>query len=382
MNITRRTGLLVLAVCGICCSPPASCTDVYLGRIYYGEGGGGGSGGAGGISLSSGGNGDTCSGTCEALPMEPANPEDFMLLWLGPPGQEPECPAWAPRPWVPVGFPDLVAPAAECTPCTCKPPKGSCALPEELVAYYSHPAECPAPTGTPFKAFAAPDGWDGSCTTHDSIPADPACSGSSCIQHLMVPPLGVTDPPTCEPDLQPPAKVEPAHWPYSARICKGDRMGNCQDYGKFCKQPAPPGFLECFVLQGANIECPLEWTDKHVIYTEDTITDNRGCAPCSCNAPVGSKCSASVSVYTDDCCGCSDPGAPALFTLGVESTSATCGDIKPIGSALGSKKATAPVYQPGRCEPLGGGPAGEATGVLPFDNSAYTACCRPNVVPR
>jgi hypothetical protein len=385
-----RTNLTVLGVCGVCCSLAASCIGEGIVLDFRSGGGGSGSGSGGGggedISLSSGGNGDTCAGTCQPAPTRPTWSRNFVLLWLGSAGQAPPCPQdVAPTDWfrgVPV-FTDLVAPDAKCAPCTCQPPKGSCALPRELAAYYSHPAECPAPMGTPFKAFGAPDGWDGSCTTYDAIPGDPTCSGSGCLQHLMIPPLVVTDPPTCEPVLPPPPKIEPAYWAHSARVCyRAEPPGHCLNSEEFCAPTAPAGFLECIFLEGVGHDCPPEWADKHEIYTESTITDTRGCDSCTCEAPVGSKCGTSVSVYTDDCCGCSDPGAPALLTLGVDSTHASCGDITPIGSALGSKKATAPVYQPGSCTSLGGGPVGKATGVEPKDDSAYTTCCRPSRVPR
>jgi hypothetical protein len=385
MNIPWRTGLMVLALCGMCCSPSPNCTgDWYLGEI--GSGGGSGSGVGGGISVpDGGGNTNTCSGTCAPLPEFPADDRSFVLLWLGPSGQEPDCPEGAPHPGLPTGFADLVAPPAACAPCTCQPPKGSCSLPTELAAYYSHPAECPAPLGTPFKPFAAPDGWEGSCTTYDAIPGDPTCSGSGCIQSLMIPPLGVTDPPTCKADLPPPPKVEPASWPSSARLCIGTTTGECWDHGKFCRAPGAEGFLECHAIEGAKVECPRKWTDKHIVYKYPTLEDTRACAECTCGAPVGSKCSSSVSVYTDDACGTLSPGASALLTLGVDSTGPACGTV-PSGSALGSKKATHPEYQPGSCVPSGhpthNDPIGEARGVDLGTGSVYTVCCKQNEVPR
>jgi hypothetical protein len=86
----------------------------------------------------------------------------------------------------------------------------------------------------------------------------------------------------------------------------------------------------------------------------------------------------SVSVYTDDCCGCSDPGAPALLTLSAASTRSSCGDV-PSGAALGSKEATPPVYQPGQCAPSGqpdhNDPIGAVTGDDSEPDSGYTLCC-------
>jgi hypothetical protein len=383
-----RTGLLVLTLCGICCSPPASCTDVYIGSLYDDVGGGGGIG-VGGGSVSSGGGGDTCQGTCEPAPFTQLAGLPFVLLGRVPTDQEPPpCPAVAPQDGV-TGYTDMSGTApAECAPCTCQPPKGSCALPTALAAYYSHPAECPAPMETPSKPFTAPDGWDGSCTTYDAIPGDPICSGSNCIQSLMIPPLGVTDPPTCEPELPPPPKIEKAEWGNSGTVCSRPSVqGSCRSPTvEICAPTAPPGWLTCLRRDGADLPCYEPWADKHVFYTDSTIKDTRGCAACTCGAPVGSKCSTSVSVYTDDCCGCNDPGAPTLVTLGVDSMGASCGDIKPSGSALVSKEATPPVYQPGQCAPSGqpdhNDPIGAVTGVNSLPDTAYTLCCRSYEVPR
>jgi hypothetical protein len=347
---------------------------------------GGGGSGAGGDSISIGGNGDTCQGTCQPDPDVRLHP-DFVLLGRSPLDEEPPpCPATAPTDGV-TGFTDMHGTApAECAPCTCLPPKGSCALPTALAAYYS-PAECPAPMGTPFKAFAAPDGWDGSCTTYNAIPGDPTCSGSNCIQSLMIPPLVVTDPPTCEPALPPPPKIEMAAWGHHARFCRLDKsLGACSSNSDICVPTAPAGWLSCIRRDGADMPCYEPWADKHVFYTNGEINDTRGCAECTCSAPVGSNCVTSVSVYTDDCCGCRDPGAPALLTLGADSTRSSCGDILPMGSALGSKMATPPMYQPGQCAPSGQPDHNDPIGAVTVDHSmadtAYTFCCRSYQVPR
>jgi hypothetical protein len=346
-------------------------------------------GGTGGISISdgsvsSGGEGGTCRGTCwPNLDLRFLMGDgSVVLLGLAPEDQEPpDCPADAPNDGV-IWRTDLAAPPAECASCSCQPPKGSCALPTELAAYYSHPAECPAPMGTPFKAFGAPKGWDGTCTTQDAIPGKPMCSGSTCIQSLMIPPVVVTEPPTCEPALPTPTKLEAPHWGHSARICVSTDGGHCLSSKEECGPTASPGFLTCWSRPGADLPCYGEWSDRHVVYASNAFKDTRGCAACTCGAPAGSTCVASVSVYKDDCCGCSDPGAPAFLTLPVDSTRSTCGDISPPGSALGSKEATVPVYQPGKCAAFGGEPIGVVTGDDSLPDSAYTLCCLTPDIPR
>jgi hypothetical protein len=222
--------------------------------------------------------------------------------------------------------------------------------------------------------------------TYSAIPGDPMCSGSSCVQSLMIPPVVLTDPPTCEPALPTPPKIETPHWGHSARVCyRYDPLGKCLNDMQFCGPTAPPEFLECWARPGADMPCHGEWSDRHVLYessTRSTFKDTRGCAACMCGAPVGSKCGTSVSVYSDNCCGCNDPGAPALLTVGVESTNASCGPIVPVGSALGSKKATPPVYEPGKCTAMGGEPIGTVTGDASLPDSALTLCCRTYDIPR
>jgi hypothetical protein len=347
-------------------------------------------GGTGGISISDGsvssGGGDTCSGTCRPLPDGPVGEENFVLLWLGPLDQAlPGCPTVAPSTEV-SGLTDLGGTApAECAPCSCQPPKGSCELPTTLSAYFS--PVCPAPTGAPFQSFnvEAPIPWDGQCNKDNPIAGVPNCGGPQCIQSLTVEPPVVHDPPTCEPTLPPPPKIETPYWGHRAVACTGTHTGDCEDHGEFCDVPAPAGWLECILREGADLPCYGKWSDKHVIYRDPTITDMRSCAECTCGAPVGSKCSTSVSVYTDACCGCNDPGAPALWSLTVDSTVSNCGGV-PSGSALGSKEATPPVYQPGQCAPSGppdhNDPIGEATADDPHPDSEFTMCCRTNDVPR
>jgi hypothetical protein len=157
----------------------------------------------------------------------------------------------------------------------------------------------------------------------------------------------------------------------------GAPYGLCSP-GHVCLPDAVDGFEVCVEgLQTANMEdaavgCPPDFPVLHLLYSG--LTDTRQCGACSCGAPVGSKCSTSVSVYTDDMCGASDPAAPALLTLGVDSASASCGDIKPIGSALGSKKATQAEYQPGSCSPMGGELSGAVTPTI--DSNARRVCCQ------
>lgn len=185
--------------------------------------------------------------------------------------------------------------------------------------------------------------------------------------------------------------IEKADWGHDVRACWGKEQGDCQDNRHFCApsaaaaaaEPSHTEWKECLLVEGAysDSKCPNGWDEHHWIYEDPTITDTRGCSECTCGAPVGSKCSASVSVYTDDCCGCTQPGAPTLLTLGVESTGPACGSVVS-GSALGSKEATMFGYQPGSCVASDRGPIGDTTGDDTILHNKHTVCCKQSLVPR
>jgi hypothetical protein len=81
MGWTMRSGLAALGVCGMCCLLAASCGMRNIDFDLRGETGGwgGGGSGAGGDSIAAGGHGETCSGTCQPVPMLPFEPDDFVL---------------------------------------------------------------------------------------------------------------------------------------------------------------------------------------------------------------------------------------------------------------------------------------------------------------
>lgn len=121
-----------------------------------------------------------------------------------------------------------------------------------------------------------------------------------------------------------------------------------------CAYPKADGFLTCIVkLAPGDIECPAGWTDKHLVF------ENVDACGCTCGAPGGDSCSATVTVYADTAC--SQP----LGSLKVSSDQATgCVDV-PAGSTFGSKSSTPPVYMAGTCTP--------AT----TESHPVTFCCLP-----
>jgi hypothetical protein len=245
--------------------------------------------------------------------------------------------------------------------CQCDPPTGSCSLPATLAANSTAcPGTDPSAVHT---AFDPPSGWDGGCTTNDSVDGGELCDGGPCVQSLTIAPLTVEEA-GCAP-TQPPIAKDPPSWGTFARGCRGDALGECTNHG-LCLAPPPTGFRVCVYNEG-DVACPGPqhgpYTEKHVFYSN--YQDTRSCSPCSCGSPAGSVCSSKVAIYADSSC-----GSVASYMVTVDSTKVVCHDLI-AGAALGSKSAIPPTYVPGVCLPSGG-PMGATA---PMDPT--TLCCIP-----
>jgi hypothetical protein len=135
------------------------------------------------------------------------------------------------------------------------------------------------------------------------------------------------------------------------------------------EDPIPPGFKVC-IFRSGEYACPNDegntFTEQHVFY--DGVQDDRQCSACTCGAPTGSACTATISIYKG--AGCS--GSTVVQGLTISSSSETCTDIQLPGQALGSKKAEATTYLPGTCPAMGGDGSGIA-----IPTGSATLCCRP-----
>lgn len=347
MNIQARASVLfILTAVAFGCGT----NDVTIHNDASAAGGGGGTTGTGGAG------GEGCPGQC--APLGPGEWQGPLLLWIGTPGQEPECPAGAPVKGSLV-FADLNASTA-CGACKCDVPTGTCALPLALTAAAATCAgDGPGVAHTPFDA---PPGWTGACTPANPIPANQKCNGVNCVQSLTIAPLALTETP-CAVSVEPIAAKLPYTWGTAARSCHGTAFGPCATPDEICAPAAEPGFAQCIVREGDR-ECPAPYAVKHVFHSD--FTDTRDCTPCACSAPLGGTCTAQISVYKDNAC------STLSSTVGLSSTSPTCFDVVPAGQALGSKLADEPVYAPGVCQISGGEPMGEA---VPTDPATY--CCLP-----
>ncbi|MEO7330166.1 MAG: hypothetical protein ABI193_16445 [Minicystis sp.] len=311
--------------------------------------------------------GVTCDGQCVPLPAPSWSGP--LLLWMGPESEAPACPeqAKSSQTW----YGDLVVLPASCGVCACEPPVGACTLPTELTASSSICADQP---GTHATFFNAPPGWDGSCTSNNKIKDGEVCGDPSapslCVASLTIAPINMTTG-TCKPALVvPPEPLVKPTWGISGQSCQGTPStgaAGCGDSSALCVPAVAPGFAQCIYKEG-DVACAVNpltlYTERHVLY--DGYTDSRGCAPCTCGEPQGSSCSDLLSVFSDPAC------AGLVGTYSISSLGPACFDIQPPGQALGSKSAGPITFNPGVCQPGGGGPTGAAEPLHPT-----TFCCMP-----
>jgi hypothetical protein len=242
----------------------------------------------------------------------------------------------------------------DCPACTCEPPTGECELPAAITAYPE-----PACAGATNYDFSPPDSWDGMCN------GDITISAAQAPKSVRIERLTLTES-ACKPPEPPPPLGEAASWKTFARACRGYGFSPCLDPGMLCvptAEPPPQGFSQC-IFQKGELECPPGYPNKHVFY--DDISDSRRCSECSCGAPQGGVCRATVSVFQEG--GCSTKRSEAEM----DSLIPRCVPLYPTPvDALGSKQATPPVYEPGSCEPIGGEVVGSTALVGPS-----TFCCQ------
>jgi hypothetical protein len=128
-----------------------------------------------------------------------------------------------------------------------------------------------------------------------------------------------------------------------------------------------PEFKQCISQRGdpalSALTCPPAYPDRSVFYSGAAPM----CTPCACSKPIGSTCTGSIALFSDAAC-----GVPLVWTWMLDALGPKCGDL-PLGSALGSKSASSPIYSPGsQCAATGGEPISE-----PSPNEATVFCCQP-----
>ena len=192
--------------------------------------------------------------------------------------------------------------------------------------------------------FNAPAAWDGTCNTMSSV---------SSANSLTVTPLP-TPASYCVPSVAGPISLQGPTPSLSCESPNHVAPGSCGDQSMICAFPKTDGFLTCIVdLSKKAIECPDGWPAKHVVWSNDYACG------CTCGAPSGDTCSATVTVYEDGAC------SKPLGSVMVSSDQPKgCIDVTP-GSPFGSKSSTPPVYTAGTCTPS------------PTQTHPQTFCCLP-----
>ena len=213
-------------------------------------------------------------------------------------------------------------------------------------------------------SFDAPTPWDGSCDSTTQTPSGAAYS-------LAIDPITMTEN-GCASGPPVPAKVVSLHWDTFARACDiGLPMGPVKRSMCLTDDLLTPGFALCIFHEGDE-DCPTDpenvFTEKHVFY--NGVQDDRQCSACSCGAPTGSACTATISIYKGNNLTCNPP---TFAQIPVSSEGPACLNIQLPGQALGSKSAGPTTYLPGTCPPMGGDASGSAIPTKPD-----TFCCRPN----
>lgn len=297
-----------------------------------------------------------CSGQCVTVP--DVGWSLPVQLWVGPPGEEPQCPGQAPHEGY-RGHADLDAPPKTCGICGCDSPTGECGLPPHLTASTSV-----CNSGGILTPFDAPAAWDGSCTPKDAIPGGAQCNGSPCVKSLSIDPLTLIETKSCNPHVIVPkdGPTSGPAWKTSALACQVSDYPPCSPT-QVCIPAAEPGFSICIATWGDDHKCSEPYTARYVFY--DDYSDTRKCTDCSCEPPIGSICTAQLSLHKDDVC-----ANPLLQGYTLASTGPGCIDFQMAGVALGSKAITNLAYIPGTCKPNGGEVTGDLTLI-----EAMTFCC-------
>ena len=274
---------------------------------------------------------ETCLGSCEPRP--PFGWSLPVLLWSGPEIEALECPPDQASVVQYEGYADPSEPP-ECPSCSCEPPTAVCELPSYL---FASSLKCgiydPSPV---FYDFSGLDPDPTSCNTDNPIP-----EGVS--ESLTFGPVTMTES-GCKPvtTLLPRDGARPSKT--FARACGHGSSPSCGDPDAFCAAAVepPPGFSQCIFQRGEHA-CPSGYLRRRVFH--DDVSDVRSCSECSCGPPEGGACASFVTAYDDATC-----------TNGVQGhlmrQKVACHDST--STALASKTAMTPIYEPGACEPSGG----------------------------
>lgn len=282
------------------------------------------------------------------VPLAPPGWDGPFVLFDGPAGDAPACPASAPEMTF-TAVADLVPPTpAQCDACSCGEPQGGTCGSVPLTAFQmQQPGPC------------------GGCSTDYLLPP------SGCVENILacgsnlgsitMSAASATGG-SCTPSI-PGANVPPLEWTRALVGCAGMSPAIGCGPDDACI-PQDSSFLPggC-VMQAGDHDCPgPAYTDKHLAFLG--ATDDRGCGACDCTPAEGATCTGKVILHDGPQCAqviVDGYGIPSDCTWKSVYTSLSVHLDPPQGGA---------------CTPGGGNPTGSASPSEPV-----TICCAAPIPP-
>ncbi|AKT40642.1 hypothetical protein [Chondromyces crocatus] len=303
--------------------------------------------------------GPCCAGACDPCRDGRCDDKDALgweppvLLWWGDAGAPaPGCPAWAPE--VVFEGVDGLSAKQECPSCSCGP--AACKLPAGMVVWNEFMCNAHDVPDPEFIPYLAPDPWDGSCVTRETIPKDTFRS----LQFLS------TTLSPCSPITGPEPVVAEPVWETQARACGAGKIAP-EDERPPEAPLTPAGFKECLWRQGEPGPCPADHPDRRMFYRE--IETSLTCTACTCGEPTDASCIALVRLFLRPECDMT-PGQWSGMAMDLVRSPCTGTLGGTMSLSIGSMNAMWYEQQPGRCEPAGSEPIGEV-----WANEQTTFCC-------
>ncbi len=282
-----------------------------------------------------------------------------VLVWMGAEEEQPACPERAPTTFY-EGYKDLSV-NVECSKCSCGP--STCIMSKAMKVDPD-----PFCKGVNAKDYAAPDDWNGSCSSPSVMPPGSFAS-IKLVPATASPCEPIGDPVPKTPGFAPGPKSfsNGVSWGTFAKACQGTAEGQCKNSADFCvptAEPPPPGFRQCvqYILpvdENKLPQCPVAFPDQFVFYA--SYEGKAECSACQCGDPVGSQCVAAFSAYQDSACA----GQPMSLFENVPANAGQCIDFAGVPNALGSMQAKWFMNNAGSCEPSGGELIGEVKAADP-----------------
>jgi hypothetical protein len=220
-------------------------------------------------------------------------------------------------------------------------------------------------------------GWNGTCDGYNYYSAgvktcqptgsqDCTMGSAACNQSIVANALQVTGG-SCTANPQPPT-IPPVSWSTLGQACGGATAGTgCSSSSESCMPvPQSPFHSGLCIMQAGNVSCTGQFSEQHLFYGGSM--DTRTCSTCTCGAPSGGTCTATVEVYAT--MGGTNCGGTPLATLHPTTQSTDCANLTG-NPEVGSKKASFSAVTGGTCAGTAQ-PSGTATPTNPT-----TFCCIP-----